>query len=208
MDFLRDHRKRKVMMTRDQQGVVLFLGLLLTLIFVLTPRSFSPPSAGPAGDLILPSAGPSSSEEVWVEVDGPVRNRGIYPLEKGKSVREAVEKAGGTSGSFSLSPESGAVKIEKSGLLRVSPEGENKGGATFHPLDPPKMKVLSIPININTAKVEELDILPGVGPKMAQAIIAFREAHGKFSTLEDLQKVKGFGPKKFAAIRPHITLAD
>ena len=195
-------------MTRDQQGVVLFLGLLLTLIFVLTPRSFSPPSAGPAGDLILPSAGPSSSEEVWVEVDGPVRNRGIYPLEKGKSVREAVEKAGGTSGSFSLSSEAGAVKIEKSGLLRVSPEGENKGGATFHSLDPPKMKVLSIPININTAKVEELDILPGVGPKMAQAIIDFREAHGKFSALEDLQKVKGFGPKKFAAIRPHITLAD
>ena len=195
-------------MTRDQQGVVLFLGLLLTLIFVLTPRSFSPPSAGPAGDLILPSAGPSSSEEVWVEVEGPVRNRGIYPLERGKSVREAVEKAGGTSGSFSLSSEAGAVKIEKSGLLRVSPEGENKGGATFHPLDPPKMKVLSIPININTAKVEELDILPGVGPKMAQAIIAFREAHGKFSALEDLQKVKGFGPKKFAAIRPHITLAD
>jgi competence protein ComEA len=75
-------------------------------------------------------------------------------------------------------------------------------------LDPPKMKVLSIPININTAKVEELDILPGVGPKMAQAIIDFREAHGKFSALEDLQKVKGFGPKKFAAIRPHITLAD
>ena len=58
------------------------------------------------------------------------------------------------------------------------------------------------------AKMEELDILPGVGPKMAQAIIDFREAHGKFSTLEDLQKVKGFGPKKFAAIRPHITLAD
>ena len=195
-------------MTRDQQGVVLFLGLLLTLIFVLPPRPFSPPSAGPARDSILPSAGHSSIEEVWVEVDGPVRNRGIYPLEKGKSVREAVEKAGGTSGSFSLSPESGAVKIEKSGLLRVPGEGENKGGATFHPLNPPKMKVLSIPININTAKVEELDILPGVGPKMAQAIVDFREAHGKFSALEDLQKVKGFGPKKFAAIRPHITLAD
>ena len=70
------------------------------------------------------------------------------------------------------------------------------------------MKVLSIPININTAKAEELDILPGVGPKMAQAIVDFREAHGKFSTLEDLQKVKGLGPRKFAAIRPHVTLTD
>lgn len=196
------------MMTRDQQGVVLFLGLLLTLIFVLPPRPFSSPSAGPARDPILPSAGPSPSEEVWVEVDGPVRNRGIYPLEKGKSFSEAVAKAGGTSGGFSLSPESAAVKIEKSGLLKVPWEGENRGGATFHSLDPSKMKVLSIPININTAKVEELDILPGVGPKMAQAIVDFREAHGKFSTLEDLQKVKGLGPRKFAAIRPHLTLTD
>jgi competence protein ComEA len=208
MDFLRDHREREVMMTRDQQGVVLFLGLLLTLIFVLPPRSFSPSSAGPARDSILPSAGPSSNEEVWVEVDGPVRNPGIYPLEKGKSFRDALAKAGGISGNFSLSPEAGAAKIEKSGLLKVPWEGENRGGATFHPLDPPKMKVLSIPININTAKAEELDILPGVGPKMAQAIVDFREAHGKFSTLEDLQKVKGLGPGKFAAIRPHVTLTD
>jgi competence protein ComEA len=143
-----------------------------------------------------------------VEVDGPVRNRGIYPLEKGKSFSEAVAKAGGTSGGFSLSPESAAVKIEKSGLLKVPWEGENKGGVTFHSLDPHKMKVLSVPININTAKAEELDILPGVGPKMAQAIVDFREAHGKFSTLEDLQKVKGLGPRKFAAIRPHLTLTD
>jgi len=143
-----------------------------------------------------------------VEVEGAVRNRGIYPLGKGGSVGEAVAKAGGTSGGFSLAPEAAAVKIERSGLLTVPEDGENRGGAGFRSLDPQKMKVLSIPININTAKVEELDVLPGVGPKMAQAIVAYREAHGKFSALEDLQKVKGLGPMKFAAIRPHLTLAD
>jgi len=195
-------------MTREQQGVVLFLGLLLTLVFILSSGSFLSPSPAPVRSLILPSAESSPNEAVWVEVDGPVRNRGIYSIEKGKSVFDALEKAGGTSGSCSLSPESTAVKIEKSGLLRVAWEGEDKARAAFHSLDPPKMKVLSIPINVNTAKAEELDILPGVGPKMAQAIVDFREAHGKFSTLEDLQKIKGFGPRKFAAIRPHITLTD
>ena len=195
-------------MTRDQQGVVLFLGLLLTLIFVLPLRSFSPPSANPARDPILPPPGAPSREEVWVEVDGPVRNRGIYPLEKGRSVREAVAKAGGASGGLSPSPESAALKIEKSGLLMLTREGENRGGAAFQSLDPPKMKVLSTPVNINTAKAEELGILPGVGPQMARAIVAFREEHGKFSTPEDLRKIKGLGPRKFAAIRPHITLAD
>ncbi|MBP1713035.1 MAG: ComEA protein [Deltaproteobacteria bacterium] len=196
------------MMTREQQEVVLFLGLLLTFVFFLTSESFSPPFQCPTSNPLPPSAEISSNEEVWVEVEGPVRNRGIYPLQKGKSALEAVEKAGGISGGLSLSPEFAAIKIEKSGLLKVAWKGEDKGQAALHSLDPPKLKVLSIPININTARAEELDILPGVGPKMARAIVDFRESHGKFSTLEDLQKVKGFGPRKFAAIRPHITLTD
>jgi len=195
-------------MTRDQQGVVLFLGLLLTVIFLLTARPLPPPASVPGRDQILSFAAPPAGDEIWVEVDGPVRNRGIYPLEKGKSVLEAMEKAGGSAGNLSLSSDSGAMKISKSGLLKVSGEGEGRGRATLTPFEPAKMKVLSIPVNINTAGAEELDILPGVGPKMAQAIVAFREAHGNFSALEDLQKVKGLGPKKFAAIRPHITLAD
>ena len=195
-------------MTRDQQGVVLFLSLLLTVIFLLTARPLPPPAAFPGRDQVLSFAAPPAGDEIWVEVDGPVRNRGIYPLEKGKSVLEAMEKAGGSAGNPGLSPDAGAMKISKSGLLKVSGEGEDRARATLTPFDPVKMKVLSIPVNINTAGAEELDILPGVGPKMAQAIVAFREAHGKFSALEDLQKVKGLGPKKFAAIRPHITLAD
>ena len=195
-------------MTRDQLGVVLFLSLLLTVIFLLTARPLPPPAAVPGRDQVLSFAAPPAGDEIWVEVDGPVRNRGIYPLEKGKSVLEAMEKAGGSAGNLGLSPDAGAMKISKSGLLKVSGEGEGRAHAALTPFDPAKMKVLSIPVNINTAGAEELDILPGVGPKMAQAIVAFREAHGKFSALEDLQKVKGLGPKKFAAIRPHITLAD
>ena len=196
------------MMTRDQQGVVLFLGLLLTLIFILTSQPFAPASGGRAVELILPSGEPSSSEEVWVEVDGPVRNRGIYPLKKGESVLDALGKAGGPIGSLSLPPDLSAVRIEKSGLLKLASEGENRGRASLQSLDPQKMKVLSIPININTAGVAELNVLPGVGPKLAQAIVDFREGHGNFSSLEDLRKVKGLGSKKFAAIRPHLTLAD
>ena len=196
------------MMTREQQGVVLFLGLLLTFVLLFSSKSFLPPTSDPVATPIVLPGESSSNEAVWVEVDGPVRKRGIHLLEKGKSALEAIGRAGGMKESFSLSPEAAALKIEKSGLLKMVQEGGDKGQMVLHSLDPAKMKVLSIPININTAKAEELDILPGVGPKMAQAIIDFRKAHGKFSTLEDLQKVKGVGPKKFAAIRPHITLTD
>jgi competence protein ComEA len=194
-------------MTRDQQGVVLALGLFLILAFLLTSAPFPSPS-GHTRDSTPPAPAPTAGGEVWVEVDGGVRNPGIYPLDKGKTFRDAVEKAGGAAGNAGISPESSAAPITKSGLLKVGGGGQGTGPISLQSFDPPKIRVLAIPININTAKAEELDILPGVGPKMAQAIVAFREAHGRFSTLEDLQKVRGLGPKKIAALRPHITLAD
>jgi competence protein ComEA len=63
------------------------------------------------------------------------------------------------------------------------------------------------PVNLNTATVTELLQLPRVGPKTAQRIVAFREAHGPFQRPEDLMNVKGIGEKTFQRLRPHITVA-
>jgi competence protein ComEA len=68
------------------------------------------------------------------------------------------------------------------------------------------LKVLSVPIPLNTATAEELDILPGIGPKTAEAIVEFREKNGKFASPDDLLQVPGIGPKKLAALKPHITV--
>jgi competence protein ComEA len=76
----------------------------------------------------------------------------------------------------------------------------------LEPLAPQKQKVLSLPIDINTASVEELDTLPGIGPKTAEAIVEYRETQGKFTCAEDLLQVRGIGAKKLAAILPHVTV--
>ena len=62
------------------------------------------------------------------------------------------------------------------------------------------------PININTATAEELDLLPGIGPVLAKAIIDYRTEYGPFSTPEDLDSVPGIGPKILAKILPYITV--
>lgn len=194
-------------MTREQQSVVLLLGLLFLAFFSAT----SPPSflsgAFSSRNSLLPAVTPPGGEEVWVEVAGSVRKRGIYRLEKGASVLAAVQKAGGTAGKTVLEPESAARRID--GNLRIGiEEKERSARAHLSPLEPAKMKALSIRVNVNTAGPEELGILPGIGPHLARAIVDFREARGEFLALEDLLKVRGLGPKKFAAIRSRLTLAD
>lgn len=64
---------------------------------------------------------------------------------------------------------------------------------------------VSWPININTASLEQLDALPGIGPKLAQAIIDYRTEFGPFETVEDLLYVSGIGEKKLEAMRDYIT---
>jgi competence protein ComEA len=61
-------------------------------------------------------------------------------------------------------------------------------------------------VNINTATKEELDALPGIGPVKAQAIIDYRNANGRFKSLEDLKKVNGIGDATFEKLKPDISL--
>jgi competence protein ComEA len=75
------------------------------------------------------------------------------------------------------------------------------------PAPPAKVALLTEPIPINTASLEELQKLPGVGLKKAQQIIAERE-RAPFRTLEDLRRVPGFGPKTLETLRPWIMLED
>jgi competence protein ComEA len=125
---------------------------------------------------------------------------------KGERILDALEKAGGIKDKISLPPAILLTKIEKSCRINVVPEGKEKGRITVEPLAPQKFPVLSLPIPINTATLEELRTLPGIGPKIAQAIIDYREQGGKFTSPEDLLGVRGIGSKKLAAIRKRITV--
>ncbi len=63
-------------------------------------------------------------------------------------------------------------------------------------------------VNINTATVEVLQTLPGIGPTIAQRIVEYRQTHGPFKKVEDLLNVKGIGEKKLEKIKPFIEVAQ
>ena len=61
-------------------------------------------------------------------------------------------------------------------------------------------------VNVNTATAEQLTYLPDIGPKTAATIVLYRTEHGPFATVDALDNVKGIGPAKLAAMRPHVVL--
>ena len=59
-------------------------------------------------------------------------------------------------------------------------------------------------VDLNAATVDQLDTLPGVGPVTAQKILDWRQQHGRFSRVDELQEVDGIGPKTYARLAPHV----
>jgi len=66
----------------------------------------------------------------------------------------------------------------------------------------------AVSVNLNAAGVTLLSTLPGIGPSLAETIVRFREVHGPFRHLSDLQRVPGIGPKRLDRIRPYLIVGD
>jgi competence protein ComEA len=129
----------------------------------------------------------------------------VYTLPASARVADALAAAGGAT------PEADLVRLNLARRLHDEEQIHvpRKGEPTF---TPPTVASFSSnggstgKVNINTASVVELDALPGIGPGYAQRIVDYREQHGPFRTIEDLQKVPGIGPATFARIRDRITV--
>lgn len=74
------------------------------------------------------------------------------------------------------------------------------------PPAPPHAGKAVAKVNLNRASVEELQTLPGVGPALAQRMVEWRKAHGRYRTVDDLQAVKGIGKKRLEQLRPLVTV--
>lgn len=158
----------------------------------------STPSTGTRAATAV-GGGASSQGAVVVHVAGAVQRSGVYRLNDGDRVVDAVAAAGGMAANAEPDAINLAARLVDGQRVYVPKVGEavpqvGDAGAPSGPLD------------LNTASEEQLDDLPGVGPATAAAIVAHRETNGPFGSVDDLGDVRGIGPAKLDSLRPLVTV--
>ena len=151
-------------------------------------------------------------EVIYVDVRGCVNAPGVYRLPAGSRVFEAIALAGG------MSPLAAPESVNQAALLSdeqhitvLSVEEYEKGEQAASAAGKATTSVASnvasdSKVNLNAADSPQLQSLSGIGPSMAQRIIDYRQEHGAFQRVEDLQKVRGIGAKTFDKLKDNICI--
>jgi competence protein ComEA len=218
-----ERRARFAVRVDPGRRVVLVIGVVVLVVgavvggWILSARPESVPVSAsastrgrmPTGAVASPSASSTVSVAAVsvVDVAGKVRRPGIYRLPAGARVDDAVRAAGGALPGVSLDSLNLASRVSDGqqiavgiasapGLSSTTGIGSGSGSGVGG----------SAPVNLNSATLEQLQTLPGVGPVLAQHVLDWRAAHGSFRSVQQLNDVPGIGDVKFAALRQLVSV--
>jgi competence protein ComEA len=191
-------------------GWALALGVICGLLGAGIILLVSRPPGGSAITLLPPP----SPVPLVVYVSGAVARPDIYTVPVGSRVRDAIQAAGGLSSqadpqSLNLADflEDG-MKIQVAQIVKTPIAPGAMTGTSNSSATGLSQGVASSLVNINTASQQELDTLAGIGPALAQRIIAYRTVKGPFTKIEDIQNVSGIGAVTFEKIKDMITIGN
>lgn len=182
--------------------VVLVLAALAVTIGIGVWRGATTPTEHVAGPVPTPGATVAPAR-IYVHVDGQVRAPGLYVLPTGSRVVDAIASAGG----FADEADRAAVNLARvvsDGEQLVVPEKGVAPPAGAAPAEGAGGAPGATTIDLNTADSAALEELPRIGPALAQRIIEWRDANGRFTAVEDLLAVSGIGEKMLESLRPHV----
>ncbi|HLM36559.1 MAG TPA: helix-hairpin-helix domain-containing protein [Gaiellaceae bacterium] len=186
-------RRRLLLAAAGSLALILLAGRFALGAGTTTVAPLPSPPVENAGVTGLPAA------RVVVHVVGAVRRPGLYRLEQGSRIADAVARAGGATGKADLAQVNLAapltdgeqVVVPKRGAAGAVVTGAGSGGAG----------AVTGPVHLSTATLEQLDSLPGIGPVTAQKILDYRAKHGAFSSVDELDAVPGIGPSRMDQLR-------
>jgi competence protein ComEA len=179
---------------------------------------------GTSGGGAVPASGASTTTvppaDVVVQAAGAVARPGVYELPAGARVDDLVKAAGGLTDQADGDRVNLAAPVADGERVWVPAQGEEVapdvvagtgGGAsgTGSPAgagasDGTAAAVPTTPVDLNAATAEQLDVLPGVGPATATAILTYRDEHGRFASVDELLEVRGIGEAKLEQLRPLV----
>ncbi|MHB0867050.1 MAG: ComEA family DNA-binding protein [Thermoleophilia bacterium] len=137
-----------------------------------------------------------------VHVAGAVAQPGLYEFAGGDRVADALQRAGGPLPTADLTRINLAAKLSDGQQVIVPEPGAAAAAGAEGGVGAPGGA--GQPINLNSATLQQLEELDGIGPKTAQKILDYREAHGGYKSAEELLEVPGIGPAKFDQIKGHV----
>jgi competence protein ComEA len=180
---------------------VLAAAAVLVVVLALAGRTLLRPDhpAVPPPVRVAAPARAVEAARLFVDVVGAVRRPGLYRVREGARVADAVARAGGATRGAQLElvnlaarvADGEQVVVPRRGAAPVAgAAGAGVGGGS----------IPAGPVHLNSATLEQLDALPGVGPVTAQKIIDYREQHGGFGSVDELDAVPGIGPARLESL--------
>lgn len=182
----------------QQKGLLVLCALVLSYGFIShwadLPQT---PSSPPA---VI-----SERQEVHIELEGVVQRPGLFTYRQPPTVCRVIEDGGGLTGKAEIPTQRGKEVLTKDTRMTISMDSAQRLILETGPISIKSLWILGRPIPVNKARAEDFDRLPGIGPGLAQRIVAYREQQGPFPDLESLKEVKGIKDKTLEKLRPFVT---
>jgi competence protein ComEA len=175
--------------------------IAVAVVLVLALRHFGGGAPSSAASSYTPlrarAARPAAAKFLVVDVAGDVRNPGLQSIPAGSRVQDAILAAGGVTRKAQLDAVNLAAPVADGEQIVVP--GSGAGGVAA--ASSPAGSSPSAPLDLNSATLEQLEALPGIGPVTAQKILDYRQQHGAFHAVSELEGVPGIGPAHLAQLK-------
>jgi competence protein ComEA len=185
-------------LTPAQRRLLFGVVLLGALLVLGVPRLLHRGAGHVAVPLLRPprTAEVARSSKLVVDVAGAVRRPGLHELARGTRIADAVAAAGGATAKADITAVNLAAPIADGEQIVVPARSSGAAGASSGAAPSP-----TAPLDLNSASLEQLDALPGIGPTTAQKILDYRQAHGSFHSIADLDAVPGIGQGRIEQLK-------